>query len=150
MSDENLLGEYILNETGKIYVGSTKRISPRPWVFGQVRNLDVTLAVQSDWKYVSKRRNKAFGQYLRGRMLNYVYTPTYIYNHGSKENNKQTLWYTYVNLLKALKLRFQNYCRFFSSPVTCWTVYFICWTSLVSQTQPEVTQSSPLGSSPKW
>ncbi|XP_052816758.1 hemocyte protein-glutamine gamma-glutamyltransferase-like [Mya arenaria] len=37
MSDESgkLLGEYILNETGKIYVGSSKKISPRMWVFGQ-------------------------------------------------------------------------------------------------------------------
>lgn len=36
MHEGNLLEEYILNETGKIYVGSTKRISSRPWAFGQV------------------------------------------------------------------------------------------------------------------
>ena len=30
------LSEYILNETGKIYSGSYKRISPKPWNFGQV------------------------------------------------------------------------------------------------------------------
>ncbi|KAH3768656.1 hemocyte protein-glutamine gamma-glutamyltransferase-like [Dreissena polymorpha] len=35
MKDEHLLNEYILNETGKIYSGSHKRISPKPWVFGQ-------------------------------------------------------------------------------------------------------------------
>ncbi|KAH3768652.1 hypothetical protein DPMN_169872 [Dreissena polymorpha] len=35
MKDEHLLNEYILNETGKIYSGDYKRISPKPWVFGQ-------------------------------------------------------------------------------------------------------------------
>lgn len=36
MHEANLLGEYILNETGKIYAGNSKRISPKPWAFGQV------------------------------------------------------------------------------------------------------------------
>ncbi|XP_053402717.1 hemocyte protein-glutamine gamma-glutamyltransferase-like [Mercenaria mercenaria] len=35
MYEENLLGEYILNDTGKIYSGNYKMISPKPWVFGQ-------------------------------------------------------------------------------------------------------------------
>ncbi|WAR12502.1 TGMH-like protein, partial [Mya arenaria] len=37
MNDESgkLLGEYILNETGKIYVGNSRKIGPRMWVFGQ-------------------------------------------------------------------------------------------------------------------
>ncbi|XP_060561323.1 hemocyte protein-glutamine gamma-glutamyltransferase-like isoform X2 [Ruditapes philippinarum] len=35
MYEEKLLKEYILNETGKIYSGSYKKISPKPWVFGQ-------------------------------------------------------------------------------------------------------------------
>ncbi|XP_052815832.1 hemocyte protein-glutamine gamma-glutamyltransferase-like isoform X1 [Mya arenaria] len=33
--DGSLLGEYVLNDTGKIYVGSSKSIHSTPWVFGQ-------------------------------------------------------------------------------------------------------------------
>ena len=29
--------EYVLNETGRVYIGSAKSIQARPWVFGQVR-----------------------------------------------------------------------------------------------------------------
>ncbi|XP_053404043.1 hemocyte protein-glutamine gamma-glutamyltransferase-like isoform X2 [Mercenaria mercenaria] len=35
MEDEKLTKEYVLNEKGKIYRGSTRRISPCPWNFGQ-------------------------------------------------------------------------------------------------------------------
>ncbi|XP_045193132.2 protein-glutamine gamma-glutamyltransferase K-like [Mercenaria mercenaria] len=33
--DENLLDEYILNDTGEIYAGNCRKISPKPWVYGQ-------------------------------------------------------------------------------------------------------------------
>lgn len=33
--DENLLKEYVLNESGKIYAGSLRKISAKPWEFGQ-------------------------------------------------------------------------------------------------------------------
>ena len=36
MPESKLLEEYIMNETGKIYSGSYKKISPKPWNFGQV------------------------------------------------------------------------------------------------------------------
>ena len=36
MYEEKLLEEYILNGTGKIYSGNSRKISPKPWVFGQV------------------------------------------------------------------------------------------------------------------
>lgn len=35
MPESKLLEEYIMNETGKIYSGSYKKISPKPWNFGQ-------------------------------------------------------------------------------------------------------------------
>jgi hypothetical protein len=37
MDDEKLLEEYILNDTGAIYYGSSNAVRPRPWNFGQVR-----------------------------------------------------------------------------------------------------------------
>jgi len=37
MADADLLQEYVLNETGKIYAGNYRKISPKPWVYGQVR-----------------------------------------------------------------------------------------------------------------
>jgi hypothetical protein len=36
MKDGDLLKEYILNETGKLYGGSAKKITFIPWNFGQV------------------------------------------------------------------------------------------------------------------
>ncbi|KAL4235093.1 hypothetical protein ACF0H5_006731 [Mactra antiquata] len=35
MADDELLKEYVLNETGKIYSGNFKKITSKPWVFGQ-------------------------------------------------------------------------------------------------------------------
>ncbi|XP_060606391.1 protein-glutamine gamma-glutamyltransferase K-like [Ruditapes philippinarum] len=35
MSNDELLGEYVMNETGKIYNGSSQNISFMPWNFGQ-------------------------------------------------------------------------------------------------------------------
>lgn len=35
MYEDNQLEEYILNETGKIYAGTRRKITPKPWVFGQ-------------------------------------------------------------------------------------------------------------------
>ncbi|XP_045202476.2 protein-glutamine gamma-glutamyltransferase K-like [Mercenaria mercenaria] len=35
MKEEDLLGEYILNETGKLYSGSKEKITHFPWNFGQ-------------------------------------------------------------------------------------------------------------------
>ena len=32
-------GEYVLNDKGKIYSGNSKRITPKPWVFGQVSTM---------------------------------------------------------------------------------------------------------------
>jgi hypothetical protein len=46
MYEEKLLKEYILNETGKIYSGSYKKISPKPWVFGQVSVSDIAGKVE--------------------------------------------------------------------------------------------------------
>ncbi|XP_012938089.1 hemocyte protein-glutamine gamma-glutamyltransferase [Aplysia californica] len=45
LDDENLLQEYVLNETGKIYSGSKKQISSKPWNFGQFEScvLDVAM-----------------------------------------------------------------------------------------------------------
>ncbi|GFO23755.1 hemocyte protein-glutamine gamma-glutamyltransferase-like [Plakobranchus ocellatus] len=39
LHDEDLLREYVLKETGKIYCGSARNITSRPWNFGQVKNL---------------------------------------------------------------------------------------------------------------
>lgn len=39
MEETDLLGEYILNETGTLYMGNPKTISSRPWKFGQVKFL---------------------------------------------------------------------------------------------------------------
>lgn len=36
MEDEKLLDEYILNETGRIWVGTSQHFRGRPWNFGQV------------------------------------------------------------------------------------------------------------------
>ena len=36
MPDEHLLKEYVLKDTGVIYVGNSARIAPRSWVFEQV------------------------------------------------------------------------------------------------------------------
>ena len=38
MADNDERTEYVLNDTGYIYVGSTKNIRGRPWNFGQVRD----------------------------------------------------------------------------------------------------------------
>lgn len=37
LPDEQLLKEYILNETGKIYIGNKTSIREKPWNFGQVK-----------------------------------------------------------------------------------------------------------------
>lgn len=37
MKEEKLLDEYIICDSGFIYAGNGKRISGKPWVFGQVR-----------------------------------------------------------------------------------------------------------------
>ena len=39
MPNEKDLKEYVLNETGKIYSGTSRKISPKPWNFGQVSYL---------------------------------------------------------------------------------------------------------------
>ncbi|XP_052818227.1 hemocyte protein-glutamine gamma-glutamyltransferase-like [Mya arenaria] len=61
MRDEGgkLLREYILNETGKIYVGNKKKISPRMWVFGQFTGdvLDCALSLLDQAKIRDQARS---------------------------------------------------------------------------------------------
>ncbi|CAG5128676.1 unnamed protein product, partial [Candidula unifasciata] len=47
MPDEELLKEYVLNETGKIYTGNKTSIREKPWNFGQFEScvLDVALFI---------------------------------------------------------------------------------------------------------
>ncbi|CAG5134110.1 unnamed protein product, partial [Candidula unifasciata] len=45
LEDENLLNEYILNESGKIYTGSSTSISGRPWNFGQFETSMLDVAI---------------------------------------------------------------------------------------------------------
>ncbi|KAJ8303347.1 hypothetical protein KUTeg_019743 [Tegillarca granosa] len=43
MPEQNLLDEYILNQTGKIYVGNQRRLCGRRWNFGQDKNIKIQL-----------------------------------------------------------------------------------------------------------
>ena len=45
LGDEKMIQEYVMNDTGRIYTGSKKQISHKPWVFGQFESciLDVAL-----------------------------------------------------------------------------------------------------------
>ena len=38
--DGSLLAEYVLNETGKLFVGTEYSLSAKPWVFNQVLNIN--------------------------------------------------------------------------------------------------------------
>ncbi|XP_072268374.1 protein-glutamine gamma-glutamyltransferase 4 [Pyxicephalus adspersus] len=59
MPDEEERQEYVLNDTGYIYVGSTSKITARPWNFGQheidVLDCSIYLLDQSDLKASAKR-----------------------------------------------------------------------------------------------
>ncbi|WAR13580.1 TGMH-like protein [Mya arenaria] len=55
--DGSQIGEYVLNDTGKIYAGNTRSISPKPWVFGQFTGnvLDCILNLLDTEMNVKKR-----------------------------------------------------------------------------------------------
>ena len=50
VEDEEMIQEYVMNETGRLYVGSKKQITSKPWVFGQFESpvLDVALHLISE------------------------------------------------------------------------------------------------------
>ena len=41
MEDDDLRDEYVLNDTGKLYVGNNMQLFGRPWNFGQVNRLNL-------------------------------------------------------------------------------------------------------------
>ena len=41
MPSDKDIEEYVMNETGRIYVGQASSIHGRPWNFGQVNNSDI-------------------------------------------------------------------------------------------------------------
>ncbi|KAL4235096.1 hypothetical protein ACF0H5_006734 [Mactra antiquata] len=59
MDDKDLLNEYVLNSTGKIYVGTPKAPYGRPWNFGQFDGniLDCILMLLDDSKLKDRARN---------------------------------------------------------------------------------------------
>ncbi|GFO37575.1 hemocyte protein-glutamine gamma-glutamyltransferase-like [Plakobranchus ocellatus] len=58
MSNENLLKEYVLNETGFVYMGTKDSITQRPWNFGQFESVVLDCAMylldQSDIKWEAR------------------------------------------------------------------------------------------------
>ena len=58
MADAEERKEYVMNDTGRVYVGTRKQISGRPWNFGQVRTGPFTVWYNNN--YIPKYEMKLF------------------------------------------------------------------------------------------
>ncbi|XP_060082318.1 hemocyte protein-glutamine gamma-glutamyltransferase-like [Ylistrum balloti] len=83
LDDDKQLDEYVLNDTGKVFVGNTKRIYGRPWIFGQFENpvLDCVLDL------LDKNR---FPATLRGDAVQVVRKLTALVNSSDDDNGVVT------------------------------------------------------------